>query len=379
MKTIMQVLPSLKQGGVEVGTIEIATALQNANMPNIVVSSGGPMVAQLKKIGVKHITLPVQSKNPFKIWKNAKKLAQIAKENDVGLMHVRSRAPAWSVWLASKRTGIPFIASYHGIYGIEPAIKKIYNSGMLKGVCTIAVSNYVKKHLMDVYHYPENKIHVIHRGADLNRFDPKKITQKQLDEFIEKNQISVDKPIITLVGRLSKIKGQLEFLKATQQMKHTEITCLLVGGEATPEYQKELNDAMHTLPKETNVKIMSVPSDKIPLVYMLSDFVVSARTTPEAFGRTITEANAMHRIVIAFNHGGPTETIIDGKTGFLTPANDIKALAQTLDKALDMPPAQRKKMEEAAAQNTYEHFSIQTMCDKTLKLYKEILNDKQTT
>lgn len=373
MKTIMQILPSLKQGGVEVGTIEIATALQKSHMPNIVVSSGGPMVEQLKKIGVKHITLPVQTKNPFKIWKNAKKLAKIAKENNVGLMHVRSRAPAWSVWLTSKKTGIPFIASYHGIYGIKPAIKKVYNRVMLKGLCTIAVSDYVKKHLMDVYHYPENKIHVIHRGADLNRFDPKKITQEKMDRFVEENQIPTDKTIIMLVGRLSKIKGQKELLQALQKMKHHEVTCLLIGGKATPEYQQELNALIKALPDETSLKVISLPADKMPLAYAIADIVVSATLIPEAFGRTITEANAMHRIVIAFNHGGPTETIMDGKTGFLIPVADTTALARTLDKVLDMTPAQRKKMEAAAAKNTYDHFSIQKMCEKTLKLYKEIL------
>lgn len=372
-KVIMQILPALKQGGVEVGTIEIASALQKAKIPNIVVSSGGPMVAKLEKIGVKHIALPVQTKNPFKIWLNAKKLAKIAKENNVALMHVRSRAPAWSVWLASRKTGIPFISSYHGIYGIKPAIKKIYNRVMLKGLCTIAVSDYVKQHLMSVYHYPENKIHVIHRGADLNRFDPKKITQKQLDEFVKKHQIPWDKPIITLVGRLSKIKGQRELIQALKLMTCKEVTGLLVGGGATAEYQRELNALIDTLPEMTNLKIISVPDNEMPIVYALSDVVVSARTTPEAFGRTVSEANAMNKIVVAFNHGGPTETIIDGKTGFLTPVGDVATLAFTLDKVLDMPLADRKKMERAARKNVEDNFSIQKMCEKTLKLYKEIL------
>ena len=111
----------------------------------------------------------------------------------------------------------------------------------------------------------------------------------------------------------------------------------------------------------------------MPLAYATADIVVSTSLIPEAFGRTITEANAMHKIVIAFNHGGPVETIVDGKTGFLTPVGNIPALAKALDKVLDMSPAQKKKMEQAAAQNTYNHFSIQTMCEKTLKLYKEIL------
>ena len=372
MRTIMQVLPSLNQGGVETGTIEIATALVNAKIPNIVVSSGGKMVTQLKKIGVKHITLPVATKNPIKMWLNSKKLAKIALENNVGLMHVRSRAPAWSVKWASRKTGIPFISSYHGVYGIKPAIKKLYNSAMLKGLCTIAVSNFVKQHLIDVYHYPENKIHVIHRGADLNRFNPDRITREQLDDFVEKNQISIDKPIITLVGRLSKVKGQLELLQAIKQMKNREVTCLLVGGGATPEYQQELKKCINGLPEETNVKIISIPSDQMPFVYALSDVIVSARITPEAFGRTISEANAMNRIVVAFNHGGPTETIIDGKTGFLVPVRDVSALANTLDKVLAMSPQQKQKMEKAAYEHTVRNFSVQTMCDKTIKLYREI-------
>ena len=372
-KTIMQVLPSLKQGGVEVGTIEIASALQKAHIPNIVVSSGGQMVEQLKKLGVKHITLPVQTKNPWKIWQNSKKLAKLAQENDVGLMHVRSRAPAWSVYLASKKTGIPFIASYHGIYGIKPALKKLYNRVMLKGLCTIAVSNYVKQHLMEIYHYPENKIHVIQRGADLNRFNPDKITQKQLDEFIEKYQIPIDNPIIVLVGRLSKPKGQMELLQALLKMKNHNVTCLLIGGKATEKYQKELNSLIKQLPEQTSLKIISLPGDKMPLVYTIASVVASASLIPEAFGRTIAEANAMRRIVVAFNHGGPTETIINGKTGFLTPVGDVLSLAHALDKVLDMPLAQRKKMEEAAEKNARDNFSVQKMCEKTLNLYKEIL------
>ena len=372
-KTIMQILPSLKQGGVEVGTIEIAAALQQAKMPNIVVSSGGPMVDKLRRLGVKHITLPVQTKNPFKIWMNARKLVKIIAANNVGLMHVRSRAPAWSVLLASRCTGVPFIATYHGVYGIKPALKKIYNRVMLKGCCVIAVSDFVKQHIMKEYGYPKNKIHVIHRGADLNRFDPKKVTQKQLDEFVEQNQIPLDKPIITLVGRLSKIKGQKELIQALKQMQHNEVTCLLIGGKATPEYQKELAALIRTLPNEVTLKVLSVVGDKMPIVYALSDVVVSATLVPESFGRTIAEANAMNKIVVAFNHGGPTETIVDGKTGFLVPVADVDALAKALDKVLSLAPAEKKKMETAARKNTEEHFSVQKMCDQTLQLYREIL------
>lgn len=372
---IMQILPSLKQGGVETGTIEIAAALQQANISNIVVSSGGPMTDSLKKLGIPHITLPVQSKNPFVIWKNAKKLAAIVKEYQITLMHVRSRAPAWSVWLASKKTGIPFISSYHGIYGIKPKLKKLYNQVMLKGQHTIAVSDYVKQHLINEYNYPPEKITVIHRGADLNRFNIDKVTPQKIQEFADKNQIPMDKPILTLVGRLSKMKGQLELIQALQQMAHKEVTCLLIGGKATPKYQKELNEMMQKLPATTNLKILSVNSKDMYLVYALSNVIVSASLIPESFGRTIAEANAMKKIVVAFNHGGPTETIIHGKTGFLTPVGNITELAHTLDKVLDMSASEKEQMENAAYKNVHQHFSVQKMCEKTLALYKELFND----
>lgn len=377
-KTIMQVLPSLKQGGVETGTIEIASALQKAGIPNIVVSNGGPMVEQLKKIGVKHIRLPVHSKNPIRMWLNSKKLARIALENDVALMHVRSRAPAWSVKWASQKTGIPFISSYHGMYGIKPAIKKLYNRVMLQGLCTIAVSECVKQHLMDVYHYPESKIHVIHRGADLKRFNPERIKQSELIEFAQEKQIPMDRPVITLVGRLSKVKGQSILLQALSQMKHKELTCLLVGGKAKPEYEKLLQEEIQKLPDTITVKTLSVPANEIPMIYALSDVVVSASIIPETFGRTVSEANAMNRIVVAFNHGGPKETIVDGQTGFLIPVGNVLTLAEKLDNVLNMKVSQKKKMEQAARQRAEKYFSIDKMCEKTLKLYQEVLNGNRT-
>ncbi len=244
---------------------------------------------------------------------------------------------------------------------------------MLQGVCTIAVSECVKQHLMQVYHYPENKIHVIHRGADLKRFNPERMTQSEVILFAQKKQIPLDRPVITLVGRLSKIKGQDLLLRALSHMKHQELTCLLVGGKAKPEYENLLKEEIRKLPDTITVKTLSVPAQEIPMIYALSDVVVSASVIPETFGRTVSEANAMNRIVIAFNHGGPTEIIQNGKTGFLVPVGDILTLAKQLDIVLDMTSGQRKKMQDAARKRTEAFFSIDKMCEKTLELYKEVL------
>ena len=146
---ILQVLPALEQGGVERGALEVASALAQAGIPNAVASAGGRLVASLDAIGVRHYTMPLASKNPFVVMRNGTRLAALAKKEGFTLMHVRSRAPAWSVRRASRLSGVPFVTTWHGLYGTSPKWLKIpYNRIMLTGVATIAVSDCVREHIL---------------------------------------------------------------------------------------------------------------------------------------------------------------------------------------------------------------------------------------
>ena len=373
MKSIIQVLPALNQGGVERGTIEIASALQKAGIPNYVISAGGKMVPELDKIGVEHITLPAASKNPFQIFRNALQMAKIFKEKNAGLIHVRSRAPAWSVKLACPKTGIPFIASYHGVYGIKPAIKKLYNRVMLQGEKVIAVSEHVKKHILANYDCPENKIIVIHRGADVGKFNPDLVGPEKIAALKQQYNIPEGKSVVTLVGRLTAWKGQRVLLEACQKMRHQDFVCLFVGSDqGRVEYHQELEKMAQNL-KQT-VLFVDACQD-MPALYALSDVLVSPSLDPEAFGRVITEAQAMKRIVVASAHGGACESIQDGVSGFLTPVGDASALAETLDKVLDMSAEECAKIQNQAYASVHANFTIQKMCDKTLAVYKEFLSE----
>ena len=376
-RSVVQVLPALNQGGVERGTIEIAESLQKAGIPNYVVSAGGKMVAELEKMGIEHITLPVQTKNPFRIWLNSYRLEKILKEKQAGLVHVRSRAPAWSVKWACHRLNLPFIGTFHGLYGMNPeSLKKPYNRVMTQGRVVIAVSAFIQQHLMRDYRIPEQHIRLIPRGAVINKFNPEKITSTQIDAFANEYQIPRDKPIITLVGRLTRIKGHMIVLDALKQMKHQDITVLFIGGNPKGDYNTELQSKLADLPQNITVKIFAVSGDEMPLVYALSDVLVQPTLVPESFGRGIAEAQAMGRIVIASNHGGAVELIQDGRTGFLSPVSDSRTLAGILDKVLDMPQSERQKIEQAATESVRTNFSIQKMCDRTIAVYKEILSNE---
>lgn len=368
---VMQVLPALEMGGVERGTIEMATAMKKEGIANIVVSNGGILVKQLKKIGVPHIQMPVHSKNPLIMLLNAYRLKKVIKKYHVNLMHVRSRAPAFSVLWASRMTNIPFITTFHGVYGTKGIFKKWYNSIMTKGKKIIAVSEYVKQHIMKEYHIPEEKIKLIHRGADTDKFSISKVMPQSTEKFLDKYCISLENPVITLVGRLTRWKGQLILLEAFKYLKNKNITCLFVGSDqGRVSYLEEIKKAILELPETFRVHIIS-DSPEMPAVYFLSDIVVNASTDPEAFGRVIPEAQSMGKIVIGAEHGGACETIQDGKTGFLFTPSDAHDLAQKIDMILDLPEERKVIFQENSIQWVKDNFSISKMCSKTIDLYKE--------
>lgn len=372
---ILQILPRLETGGVERGTTEIASALKEAGWKSIVVSGGGRLVHDLERMGTEHITLPVYSKNPFVMRKNAKLLAKIIREKNVDIIHARSRAPAWSAKWAAEMTGVPLLTTFHGAYNMGPfKIKKRYNRVMTSGVLTIAVSNFIKKHILDNYEgVAEENIRVIHRGADIERFDTAKVSQERIIALSKKWRLPEDLPIIMLPGRLTRWKGQIVMLNALAQMEHKNLRCLFVGSDqGRTRYRRELERKARRLGLESVVQFVDHCSE-MDVAYMLSDIVVSASTDPEAFGRVIPEAQAMGRIVVGPNHGGATETIKDGETGFLFPPADAKALAAALDKALSLPDAQRKEMAEKAVESVRNDFSKKRMCSKTLEVYRELI------
>ena len=372
---ILQILPALQMGGVERGTIEIARALKEAGIPNLVASQGGPMVELLDALGIPHFTLPLKSKNPFVIRANAGRLAELARREGVTLMHVRSRAPAWSTYWASKKCGIPWISTFHGVYGTDPKFLKIpYNRIMLKGLKTICVSDYVRNHVLETYSPDPEQLVRIHRGADTDVFNPTSVTPDEARaKKVDYYHFSPDIPILTLPGRLTYWKGQEVFLKALALMKHKRLGVLFIGSDqGRTDYSDHLREMASKLPNETEV-VFRDHTREMQKVYALSDIVINASSAqPEAFGRTIPEAQAMGVITVATAHGGACETIQNGKTGFLVPPNDATALAAKLDEILDLPESRRAEIRKASVESVQNNFSIARMCDATIALYRSL-------
>lgn len=371
---VLQVLPEMEHGGVEVGTVEIAAGCQEKGIKNFVASSGGRMVYDLQKIKVQHFELPLKTKNIFKMLANTKKLAKIIKENGINIVHARSRAPAWSAYWAAKKTGATFLTTYHGTYGLGfLKLKKLYNRVMTYGKLVIAISEHIKKHIMSEYKVPEEKIRLIHRCVNLDNFSPEKVSQERMIKVISDYNIPEDKPVISLIGRITPWKGQALLLEALSKMHNKDYCCLIVGSDqGRTSYSNKLKDMVKKHGLDDRVQFIEHSFD-IPALLMISDIVLSIAIEPEAFGRAAIEGQAMGKIVIASNIGGSLENTIDGVTGKLFKSGDADDLASTIDWALDLPNQEKAKISAAAIQNVKEHFTKQIMCDKTIAVYRELM------
>lgn len=374
---VLQVLPELGQGGVELGTIQIAEALTAAGYKNYVASSGGRKEYNLEKLGVKHFKLPLKSKNPFKILKNAKKLEEIIKKEGVNIVHARSRAPAWSAYLAAKRAGVHFITTFHGTYGLGPkGIKKIYNRVMTFGEKVIVISNHIKRHVMENYHVAEEKLAFIHRCVDVEKFDSVAVSSARLNNMIEQYELPTDKKLILLIGRLTRWKGQELLIDALAKLKdRDDFHCVFTGDDqGRTQYTQGLITQIknHGL----NGRFTFIRhTDDVPALMKACDIVVSASIEPEAFGRIAAEGEAMGKIVLASNIGGSLDNLKDGVTGRHFKSGDAADLSKKLEWALNLTESERKKIATAATNFVKENFTKQIMCSKTIKVYEELLNN----
>ena len=374
---VLQVLPELNQGGVELGTIEIASELQKRGIKNFVASAGGRMEGNLERLKVKHFTLPLKTKNIFKMWFNSLHLAKIIKENGITVVHARSRAPAWSAYWAAKKCGVHYMTTFHGTYGLGPrGIKKIYNQVMTFGERVIAISNHIKEHIIKNYGTDESKIRLIARCVNMENFDVENTSAERMIKFLEDNQIPADKPLITLIGRLTNWKGQKLLINALNKIKDMDFHCLLIGDDqGRVKYSDELHDMIKQYGMEDRYTFIRNVTD-VPAAMLVSDVVLSTSIEPEAFGRIAIEGQAMGRVVVASDIGGSKETVIDGVTGKLFKSGNADDLANAIKWALSLSSEEREKIGAEAVKNVKEHFTKQIMCDKTISVYEELINKK---
>ena len=378
---VLQVIPRLGYGGAEIGCYDLAHYLKEQKSSSFIATSGGELLKYIDKKKVKLFRLPVHSKNPLLILINILILTFIVIFYKINILHVRSRAPAWSCYYVSKITRCKLVTTFHGTYNFNSSIKKKYNAIMLKSDCVIAGSNFIFSHIKEKY--PEyisriKKFLVIFRGINTEYYDPDNIKESDRIKFLKKLNIEGNKKIILMPGRLTEWKGQEIFIEALNDLKtkygYKNFIAILLGPDQGRKiYKKKLIRLIERF-RLNNEVIFLEHAPSMPVAYSVSNVIVSASIEPEAFGRISVEAQSMKKPIVASNIGGSRETIVDNKTGLLFSSSDHHSLSEKLDFIFRLDDTSLNVMGNNGRKNVQKKFNVEKMCFSTYSEYKKLIN-----
>ena len=379
-KRILQIIPSMEIGGAERTVLEITAFLKNTNYTSLVLTSGGKLIKDLEKLNIEVVQYPIDKKNPLLIIKNIIELKKLFIEKNIDLIHVRSRAPAWSAIFAARSLKIPIVTTWHGHVSNSSWFKKKYNSIMHKGNALIANSNYTAENINKIYKIDKDKIDIIPRGVNTEKFkasnfsDEEKIKIKKEWKVFDQNKI-----ILLLPARLTRWKGHEVVIKAIGLLKNEgffkNIVCLFAGNQKGSErYIQNLKETIASLSLDDKIKLIG-QVENMPLAYQVSNIILSPSIQPEPFGRIPIEAQASGKIIISSNAGAVKETIKSGQdsTGFKVKPNNSEELAHQIKLVIKMKDEDLQEIKERAILNVKNNFSLETMCKKTLEVYNRLL------
>ena len=388
--TILQIIPNLDTGGAELATLEITEAVVRAGGRAFVLSEGGRLAGDIEQVGGHLFPFPAATKNPARIVANGFRLARFVRERGVDVIHARSRAPAWSGLIAAWLTGAPFITTYHGAYGNRGPLKPLYNSVMARGQCVIANSRFTGELIHKRHGTPMDRIRVIPRGVDLDKFNPANVPADRVASLRKDWGVADGDKVVLQAARLTGWKGQHDVIEAAAQLFRSgagqKAVIVMVGdAQGRDDYVAALEQqiAGHDLKGKV---VIAGHCDDIAAAFAAAHVSVIASTEPEAFGRTSIEAQAMGCPVIVTRQGASPETLLtatrdgeDRATGWIVPVAAPKSLANAIAEALTLSARERREMGARARKHVEGLFSSENMKRQTLAVYDECLRSALVT
>jgi glycosyltransferase involved in cell wall biosynthesis len=363
--TVLQLLPALESGGVERVTLEIAKALVTHGHRALVMSAGGRQVSPLLASGAEHFTWQVGTKS-LKTLLLVSKLRRFFLEHAVDIIHAHSRIPAWIAWLAwrgmNPATRPRFVTTVHGVYGVNR-----YSSIMTRGERVIAVSDTVRDYILREYpDTPPWRIGVIHGGVDglvyPHGWKPEPAWQQAF--FAQFPQV-VGKQLLSLPGRVTRIKGHEDFIEIVARLKRRGLPVhgLIAGGASASKqrYLQKLRYRVRSMGLEDDISFTG-QRDDLKAILAMSNLVLSLSTQPESFGLTTLEALRLGVPTAGYDHGGVGEVLRVIYPAGLLPLGQIDASCQRIDQLLQKP----------LPVPSGDFFPLRAMLDQTVALYEQL-------
>ena len=384
--TILIVVPSLQAGAADHGAIDLVRILAAAGNRPIVLSSGGRLETEIAALGGEFIRANVASKNPFMMMRNAGIMRHIVRKEKCDIIHAHGRAPAWSAWIASRLTGVPFVTSWYKGFREQNALKRLYNSVMIRGERVIAVSDQIAELITERYALPPNRIAIVPAGIDAHKFSPGAVTTERLDIMRRAWGVTPDTKVVLVVGRMLRRKGHHVAVKAVHRLKQSglkDFVCVFAGeDQGRTGYTGELWDLVSETGTADVVRLAGAVDD-MPAAYAAATVVVSAAVQLEGLQRAILEAQAMARPVVVSDLAAGPDVVLappavpeERMTGLRVPAGDDTALAAALIRLFSLTDAARTAIGSRGRAWVTDHFDSAGIARATLSLYADIARSR---
>ena len=357
---VVQVIPALESGGVERGTIDVANYLAELNIHNSIISNGGSLETELNQEFIDHFKLPVHLKNPLVYFNLAKKIQEYIQIKKINLVHVRSRVPAWIVNMINKKN-YKSIATFHNIYSGDFFLKKIYNKSLAKMDYIISISDFVKNEITKKYKINPQKISTIYRGIDTDYFIDQ-ISDKDLQNFLIKFNINREKKIILYPARLAAWKGQIDILKVARKITKDNFVIYFVGDTKNISFYNLLQKKISDENLENICKILgNLTIRELKIMYFLSDLILSTPNKPEGFGRIVSEALSMKKMILAFNYGGAKDQLNKLDSIYKAEPLNYNMLDQKINTILSLSREEKNNLSKKGREHVVKFFSKKEM------------------
>ncbi|ABA57080.1 Glycosyl transferase, group 1 [Nitrosococcus oceani ATCC 19707] len=363
--TVLQVLPALESGGVEQGVLEIGAELVQRGHRSIIISAGGYLAETLKGGGSEHYTWPIGAKSPWTLGL-VLRLRRFLSEQQVDILHAHSRVPAWVAWLAwwSMPESIRprFVTTVHGLYSVNR-----YSRIMTWGEKVITVSERARQYVLE--NYPEVRLEqliVIPWGVDPELYPYGYQPSREWLARWERDYPQLQgKKILTLPGRLTRLKGHQDFIELIGRLRERgcPVHGLIVGGE-DPRRQRYADEIRRQISHEGLQGAVTFTGHRSDLreIYAISDLVLSLSKKPESFGRTVLEALSLGVPVIGYDHGGVGEVLGQLFPEGRVPVANLSILSEQVIQFIKAPPKVPKQ----------RCYTLQRMLAQTLQCYRTL-------
>lgn len=299
--------------------------------------------------------------------------------------------------LAKLNYGIPLVITVHSLEPLRPWKREQLGGGydftcwlektaLEMADAVIAVSEDTERDLKRLFSIPEQRLHIIHNGIDLEEYRP--VSSR---ESLRRFGIATDQPYVLFVGRITRQKGIIHLVNAIRHFDPGFQVVLCAGAPDTPEIAEEMKAAVTAIKREREgifwIEEMVDNKTKIELYSHAQVFVCPSIYEP--FGIINLEAMACGTAVVASAVGGIKEVVVSGETGYLVVVDQMtespfepldkekfsKDLASRINELMANPEL-CEQMGKAGRKRVEEKFSWSAIAEKTKALYEQLVTDK---